>query len=179
MNRSDVFHQAAQLAWQRSASYPFGMPRCVVVWLLLATSCSSEGTSDGAQPVSQDHQCFSGVDDLLRESGALVEAREDCGSFGGFDPDLVAAGYECLESAIHDGRPAELTVNLCVDCSILSTFVSTSDGDLLRLEMEDDNFGDELRTATVERCTEIGTDSNELPRCMEPTQLYRCQAPRN
>lgn len=123
--------------------------------------------------------CVWGVDDLLREADALAEAREDCGSYGGFDSDGVAAGFACLDAAIDDGRPAELTVNFCVDCSIPSTFVSTSNGDLLRLEMEDDYFGDELRTATVERCAEIGTEMNGLPRCIEPVQLYECREPRD
>jgi hypothetical protein len=141
------------------------MRRGLVFWLLLATSCGDERT------------CAWGVDELLRESDASVEMREDCGSFH-YSEDALATGYQCFEAAVDAGRPAELTVNFCIDCAMPSTFVSTSSGELLRVEMEDDQFGDGSRTATVERCDRISTDSRALPQCVNPTQLYLCQDPR-
>lgn len=153
------------------------MPRSVILCLLVATSCGAKSASEEPQPRPQVDACAWGVDDLLRESDAPVEARESCGYFAA-SAELVAPGFQCLEAAIDAGRPAELTVNFCIDCSIPSTFVSTSTGELLRVEMEDDFYGDELRTARVERCENIETDSRQLPQCVNPSQLYLCQDPR-
>lgn len=149
--------------------------RIVAAVTSFLVACASSDEPKEAPPDTAPSSCAWDVDDLLGEADLPVEDREQCGSFGGFEPEEVAVGYQCLQDASADDRAAELTVNYCVDCSIPSTFVATTDGDLLRVELENDMFGDHLRTATVERCAEIIIAANDLPECTEPVLLHRCQ----
>jgi hypothetical protein len=134
--------------------------------LVACASCTSD----------DERSCRDDLDGLLAVANVPAEERFDCGSFASFDSRLTQ-GMRCLESAITAGAPAQRTVNLCIDCSIPSTFVVGASGDLVRIEIEADSFGDDLRTITVERCEAFAGDGNDVPMRVAPEQVYRCQDP--
>lgn len=71
--------------------------------------------------------------------------------------------------------PGDPPLGDCVDCSIPSTFISTREGGVFRIELEADEFGDEFRTATVERCAGVIKDSEGVPVCESPVEVSLCQ----
>jgi hypothetical protein len=114
-----------------------------------------------------------GVDELLAEVGASVGARTDCGSLNALAarPELV----DCFNAAAARGDSVEFTVNDCIDCSIPSTYVWTPADGTLRVLMEADVYGDELREARVEKCSELRYEGGV--RCVDPVELYLCKDP--
>jgi hypothetical protein len=131
----------------------------------------------GVLACGRGERCPWGVDELLAEVAVEVDAPLDCGRFGFLD-DRTAA-WECFDSAVTDGRPAMLTVNLGVDSDYWSTFVATEGGELFRVEMVDDWFGGAPRSVAVERCESIAerTIDDGFPypeQCVGAVELYAC-----
>jgi hypothetical protein len=118
-----------------------------------------------------------GIDALLAAVGAPADERTDCGSFNVLDKENIVEGLECFNIAIAASKAAQLTVNRCVDCSIPSTFVTTVDSRLFRIEVEQDHFGDKIRHVVVESCQTIGADTQSDVACEGAVTLYQCAEP--
>jgi hypothetical protein len=127
----------------------------------------------GDEPAG-DGSCVWGVDELLAEVGASVGARTDCGTLNSLE--VRRAIFECFNAAAARGDSVEFTVNDCIDCSIPSTYVWTPADGALRVLMEADIFGDELREARVEKCSELSYEGGAF-HCAEPVVLYACKDP--
>jgi hypothetical protein len=133
--------------------------------LVLVSACGSD--------------CPSEVDDLLAEVGLSTPARRNCGSFNSASVSEIQASLSCLRG--ENGPPTtntELTVTRCADCLIQSTYIATASGDLYHVAREDDAFGDDTRTASVERCHAIVADATNAVSCVEPTRVFACEAKR-
>ncbi len=118
--------------------------------------------------------CVWGVDELLAEVGAEVVARQDCGITNGGDLGGVGESYQCFSDAPMDPG-AQFGVNNCIDCEIMSYYVSTPSGDVFHVYMESDIYGDPLREARVERCDAL--DFEQQVTCVGAEELYSCSEP--
>jgi hypothetical protein len=121
--------------------------------------------------------CLLGIDALLAEVGAPTDERTDCGSFNDLDRENIVEGLECFNTAILARKAAQLTVNRCIDCSIPSTFVTTADSRLFRIEVEQDHFGDKIRHVVVESCQSVGGHTHGDVACDGAMTLYQCAEP--
>lgn len=140
------------------------MLRGILVTFWLACACGSS-----------EESCTWGVDELLKANRLPVEKRKDCGAvFYGY-AEGIADGVACLQSALDADVAAQFAVNECADCSIWATFITTREGQLIRIELEADEFGDEFRTATVDRCSSIGKNELQGPACANPVRVSRCE----
>ena len=102
--------------------------------------------------------------------------RRSCGSTGSFDEAGIALLLDCFLNSAQRGQSTEFTVNNCIDCQIPNTYVWTARDGILRLVLEEDYFGDELRETTVQACSELRLQNGALL-CAEPLLLYTCEEP--
>ena len=123
---------------------------------------------------SSETACVWGVNELLAEINQMSFERTNCGGFNGLQDQQVTSGLACLLS-IPMGHGGELTVNYCIDCAIPSTYVIAPTGDLFHIRMEEDYFGDNLREASVERCSGL-VERGSMIECVDGMLLYSCQA---
>jgi len=131
------------------------------------TAVDAQDGLDDRSPV-----CLWDVDDLLAEIEVPTPGL-DCGQSRSGDP----AAIECYTSARERGEAAQVTLNSCIDCLILSTFVSLPDGSELHLYREADYYGDDRRVVRAEACAEVALGSEGLLSCTAPSILYRCVDP--
>jgi hypothetical protein len=152
--------------------------------MLVALGCAGESVEEKraerwrtqATHAQGSPPCTWGVDELLAEVGAAVSTRASCGSTGSFDEPGVARLHECFLNSVEQGVSREFTVNACIDCQIPNTFVWTPRDGILRVVLEEDYFGDELRETKVEACSELKLENGGLL-CVEPVLLYACEEP--
>ncbi len=127
---------------------------------------SEPATTTTSAPETATPPCPWDVDALLRQVDALVA------------PNRVDCGYrsDCFAAAPVDPG-AQFTVNNCIDCSIPTTYVSAPGPAYFAVTLEDDQYGDAFREATVNRCREIQITALGAS-CTYPEQLYSCREPR-
>lgn len=137
-------------------------------------SSNSPPTAGGGGDTADDTRCLFEVDALLDEVGAEASDRTDCGSFHGSATDAITEAFACFNDELAtDG--AELTVNNCTDCSILSVYVSTPSAELYHVRMEADVYGDALREASIERCAAVEDHGQEGIECVDAELVYSCR----
>jgi hypothetical protein len=123
-----------------------------------------------------EERCPASVDALLAKVEQSAPRRATCGSFNVVQIAEIHAALDCLMSA--DGVPAsarEFSVTRCIDCFIQSTYVATSEGELLHVFIEADAWGDDRREVKVERCSSLVADEFEGVRCEGAESLYACE----
>jgi hypothetical protein len=127
--------------------------------------------SDRAAHVA-DATCPWEPDELLAEVDVSAPGRRDC-NLGPHE----STARDCFTDAMASGEAAQLTTNGCIDCLILSTFVSLPNDGKFLLYREADYYGDSLRVVRVDSCTDIvPVLTNELG-CTAPSTLYDCSDP--
>jgi hypothetical protein len=145
--------------------------------LAVALAPAAVGCSNGHDSREQEvfaAPCLWTVDELLAEVGAPVEpARIDCGTTNAAFEAEVTQMQQCFERAATDPG-AEYTVNVCVDCAIEYTQVSSPDGEY-QIFREDDVFGDADREVSVSRCDSFGPEPLD---CAGTRTLLSCTGPR-
>ena len=132
-----------------------------------ASAVDAQDGIDDAPPAA----CLWETNELLSH----VEVRTpelDCGQVRPGDSDAV----DCFTSAMVGGEAAQVTINNCIDCLILSTFVSLPTAGEFHLYREADSYGDDTRVVRVEACSEVAPADGNLS-CAEPSILYRCTDP--
>jgi len=146
--------------------------------VLVAPGDGGDAAADAGAPDSgaASQPCVWGLDELLAEAGVTTPPRSDCGSFNDAETAKISAALDCLLSSA-DGDAAEFTVNYCIDCSIPSTYVRTPSGDTFHVRMEADQYGDDKREATVERCAGLTKTTGGRIHCVDAEVLYSCQDP--
>ena len=122
---------------------------------------------------SSDAACVWGVDELLSEVDVNSFQRMNCGAFNSLQSEETASALQCL-LVTPAGRGAEFSVNYCIDCEVLSTYVLTPDGGLFHVRMEHDSLGDDVREASVEHCAALKHDGSTIE-CVDASLLYSCQ----
>lgn len=121
--------------------------------------------------------------------------REDCGStsLGILEDDAQTTleGFvDCFSEALSAGRAAKLSVNYCVDCTIASTFVSTSGASIFHVFSVIDPYGTITESGEylpprhegrVESCASVDVfvEDAGIPRvrCIGPVELFACDGP--
>jgi hypothetical protein len=129
-----------------------------------ATAVDAQDGIDDTPPTA----CLWETNELLSH----VEVRTpevDCGQVRPGDSDAV----DCFTSARGGGEAAQVTINNCIDCLILSTFVSLPTDGEFHLYREADFYGDDMRVVRVEACGDVAPAEGNLS-CAEPSILYRC-----
>ena len=154
-----------------------GTARCrsrsiIYMSLLLHAACVDAGNSE--PDPHAPHDCPAEVDDLLAEVDQPVPRRVNCGSFNSGEIAAVRDALDCLLLR-EAGASTELTVTRCEDCSILSTYVVSAEGDMLHVFREADHFGDDQREVAVERCADLVAHPSEAIQCVDPAPLFDCQ----
>lgn len=138
-------------------------------WLVACGGDDSSARTD-ADPSSGDESdatCPWEPDELLAEVDVSATGIRDC-NLGPHE----GTARDCFMSAMASGEAAQLTTNRCIDCLILSTFVSLANQGKFLLYREADYYGDSLRVVRVDSCTVIVPAlANELG-CTEPATLY-------
>lgn len=111
-------------------------------------------------------------EELLAEVDVSTSGLRDCNQ----DP-RESTPRDCFTGATASGEAALLTTNSCIDCLILSTFVTLPNEGKFLLYREADYYGDSLRVVRVDSCTDIVPAlTNELG-CTGPSTLYDCSDP--
>lgn len=111
-------------------------------------------------------------DELLAEVDVSTSGIRDCNQDPGEN-----TPRDCFTGATASGEAALVTTNSCIDCLILSTFVTLPDEGKFLIYREADRYGDSLRVVRVDSCTDIvPVLTNELG-CTGPSTLYDCSDP--
>jgi hypothetical protein len=135
-------------------------------------SSADASSADASSADESDATCPWDPEDLLAKVDVSAPGIRDC-NLGPYES--TARG--CFMDAMAAGEAAQLTTNSCIDCLILSTFVSLTNESKFLLYREADYFGDSLRVVRVDSCTAIvPVLSNELG-CSAPSTLYDCSDP--
>lgn len=121
--------------------------------------------------------CVWSSDALLAQVGAKQEERINCGRYPYFDTNGVLGGFACLQDAVEQNRAVELSVNTCVDCYLLMTYVASTNRGLMAIRRERDSFGgDDIAEVSVQGCAGLAIEGGENPTvaCLKPMDRYRC-----
>jgi hypothetical protein len=149
-------------------------------WLV---ACGGEGVSpaqtdadassaDASSADASDATCPWDPEDLLAKVDVSAPGIRDC-NLGLYE----STPRDCFMDAMAAGEAAQLTTNSCIDCLILSTFVSLTNESKFLLYREADYYGDSLRVVRVDSCAAIvPVLTNELG-CSAPSTLYDCSDP--
>lgn len=144
-------------------------------WLV---ACGGEGDSSArtdAVPSSGDESeaaCPWDPDELLAKVDVSAPGIRDC-NLGPYE----STARDCFMDAMASGEAAQLTTNGCIDCLILSTFVSLANEGKFLLYREADYYGDSRRVVRVDSCAAIVPVLTYELGCSAPSTLYDCSDP--
>ena len=127
---------------------------------------------------SKEHDgCLWEVDELLRHGAVrLSDDRVQCDLAIEGATESMPPALECFLGAPAE-RGAQLHLQHCIDCLILTTFVSTPRSEIYAIDQYASTFdGDPPRSARLTRCSAVIIEDG-LIECVPAEELYSCREP--